>query len=146
MTRRVVRFLAAVLVGYTAAALAATQSVLARVHELGLPVGWGTRLDASMHDLAGMATSLLPLLAIAYLLAFAVAALLTRRWPAATRPLYVLAGAVALVTLHVALKLSFDITPVAQARSYGGLAIQALAGALGGAVFAVTASRPRPVQ
>ncbi len=144
MTRRAVRFLAAVAAGYVAAALAATQSVLARVRELGLPVGWGTRVDASLHDLAGMATSLLPLLAVAYLLAFAAAAVLARRWPAAMRPLYVLAGAVALVTLHVALKLSFDITPVAQARSLGGLAVQALAGALGGAVFAVTASRPGP--
>jgi hypothetical protein len=47
----------------------------------------------------------------------------------------VLAGAVAVVSIHVALNLAFELTPVAVARTNGGLLLQALAGAVGGFTY-----------
>lgn len=142
-------FLLASLVAYVLAATAATQSVLARLGEMGIVVTLGHRIAATGHDLVGMASSFLPLLIVAFLIAFLVTALICR-WVSAWRtPLYVLAGAVAIIAVHAGLKIAFDITPVAAARTTGGLAIQALAGAAGGYVYvlvqALTAT-PQPLQ
>ena len=49
--------------------------------------------------------------------------------------LYLLAGAAALTALHLLLHLVFGLTPVAIARSAGGILVQALAGAAGGWVY-----------
>lgn len=129
-------YLAAVATTYVLAALASTQSVLDNVRELGLPVPPGERLAASLHDLAGMSTSFLPLIALALLAGFVAAGALARRYAGLRWWLYVLAGACAMWVLHAALKLAFDITPVAAARSVAGLVVQAGAGAAGGALFA----------
>ena len=45
------------------------------------------------------------------------------------------AGAAALVCIHVTLNLALGLTPVAIARSPGGLLVQGLAGAAGGYVY-----------
>ena len=47
-----------------------------------------------------------------------------------------LAGAAALLAVHLGLKAAFDITPIAIARTGAGLAVQALCGACGGYLFA----------
>jgi hypothetical protein len=49
--------------------------------------------------------------------------------------LYVVAGAVGMVTIHLTLNLAFGITPIAIARSHGGLMVQAAAGAVGAYVY-----------
>ncbi len=126
---------------YVLAAAAATQSVLDRLGEMGIVVTPAHRVSATWHDLVGMAGSFLPLLAAGLLIAFAVTALLNRLLPGYRRLLFVLAGAAAVVTVHVALKLAFDITPVAATRTPGGLAVQALAGAAGGYVYALADQR-----
>ena len=89
----------------------------------------------TLADLAGMAGMFLPLIAFGFLVAFLVAALLRRwldRWQTV---LYLLAGAAALTALHLLLHLAFGLTPVAIARSAGGILVQALAGAAGGWVY-----------
>jgi len=143
--RRVAAFLLALLVTYVLAATAATQSVLARLGEMGIVVTFDHRMGAIVHDLFGMLSSFLPLLGVGLLIAFLFTARVDRWVPGWRTPLYVLAGAAAVITVHVSLKIAFDITPVAAARSAGGLLIQALAGAVGGYVFAMSgrpASRP----
>ena len=69
---------------------------------------------------------------------FLVTAMLVRRLPGWRRLLFPLAGAVAMVALHLTLKAAFDITPIAAARSGTGLLLQALAGAVGGYVLTLT--------
>ncbi|NNF66315.1 MAG: hypothetical protein HKM98_02285 [Gammaproteobacteria bacterium] len=136
--KRIVVFLLALIVTYVIAAIASTQSVLARLSEMGIVVTLDHRIGAMLHDLVGMATTFLPLLAAGLLIAFLLTALVNR-WVVDLRtPLYVLAGASAVIAVHVCLKLALDITPVAAARSAGGLVIQAFAGAIGGYVFAIT--------
>ena len=46
-----------------------------------------------------------------------------------------LAGFTALVAMHVIMNLTFGITPIAIARSAGGLFVQGLAGAVGGVLY-----------
>jgi hypothetical protein len=135
MVRTLGAFLVAVLATYFTAAAAATQSVMSRLVELGAPVTVGVRVEATWHDLLGMASSYLPIIAVGLLIAFAVAALVVRLLPGWRALGYPLAGAVAVLAVHVILQQLFDITPVAATRTLAGLAVQGLCGALGGWVF-----------
>ena len=73
--------------------------------------------------------------AFALLAAFIVTALLYYLLRRARVVLYVLAGAAAMLTLHLAMNAVFGLTAIAIARSTAGLTLQALAGAAGGFVY-----------
>ncbi|MEM7501326.1 MAG: hypothetical protein AAF417_04760 [Pseudomonadota bacterium] len=136
MIRRIVTFVGAVLATYIVAVVLASNSVVASVIAMGLPVSLGKRIEVIGHDIAGMAASYLPLIAIGFLLAFLVAGLLARMRPGLRIALYVLAGVVAVFCINVSLKMAFDITPIAASRTTIGLSMQAISGAVGGYLFA----------
>jgi len=140
--RRVGAFLSAVLVSYVLAAIAATQSVLARLPEMGVPVTFAQRISVTAHDLTGMASSYLPLIAVALLIAFLVTALVGKYLSVSRTALYMLAGGVAVVCIHLGLEAAFGIAPVAATRTVLGLLVQGLAGAVGGYAFARISSKP----
>jgi len=139
-------YLAAVAIAYALASLTATQAVVSRLAAMGVGVGWSERLDMSLRDLAGLAPLFLPMVAFALLVAFLGAALLCRylacrdlaRWPYAV---YFVAGASALVMIHLTLELAFGLTPIAVARTAGGLALQGLAGGIGACAYRYLAQR-----
>jgi hypothetical protein len=109
---------------------------------MGVHVGLGDRLAMTLQDIGGMAGMFLPMVAFGLLIAFMASALICRYKNHWRLSLYVLAGATALVCIHLALNLAFGITPVAAARSAFGLALQAVAGAAGGLTY-VLLSRTR---
>ena len=76
--RRISAFAAGVLATYIVAVTASTQMILGEVAGLGLPVTFGDRAAATMHDLAGMAMAYLPLIGASLLVALPVAALVLR--------------------------------------------------------------------
>jgi hypothetical protein len=142
---RLVIYLSAVVVAYVLAAGAATQSVVASLVGMGVDVDFAERVSMTLHNLLGMAGMFLPMVAFGLLIAFMAAALVCRYWSRARLPLYLAAGACALLCIHLGLHLAFGITPIAIARSTGGLIVQALAGAAGGGVY-VLLSRSRFAQ
>jgi hypothetical protein len=132
---RLACYLAAVAVGYLLATIIATQSVVHELAGMGVPVGLRDRVAMTLQDIRGMAGMFLPMVAFACLAAFLSAALLMR-WLARWRiTIYVVAGAAALVMIHVTLKLAFGLTPVAVARTAGGLALQGVAGGIAGLAY-----------
>ncbi|MEZ5558690.1 MAG: hypothetical protein R3E86_09140 [Pseudomonadales bacterium] len=135
-------FTAGVLTAYVLAAVAATQAVMARLAEMGIDVTPGDRLRTTLQDLVGMAELFLPIIAVAFLIAFPVAALISRYVPKLRAIGYPLAGGVALLAIHLILHATFGTTPVAAARTAGGLGWQVMAGALGGLVFLRVLPRP----
>ena len=138
MIRKLAAYLLAVIVAYILASITATQSVIARLAELGVEVSFANRLTITLQDIAGMAGMFLPMIAAAFLVAFMVTALLCRWLGRRPVALYVLAGAVALIAIHLTLNLAVGITPVAIARTMAGLLIQGLAGAVGAYLYAYT--------
>lgn len=134
MLRAIGAYVLAVLVGYAFGAVAATQSVMSRLADMGVQVSLGVRLQTTLQDLVGMAGLYLPIIAAAFAVAFPVAALVSRYLPRWRSLGYPLAGGVAILAVHFILNQSFNITPVAAARTTLGLAFQALAGVLGGYV------------
>lgn len=137
MIRRIGAFVASVLVVYLLAAFISTQMTLNIVVALGLPVTVADRAAAAMHDLAGMAPTYVPLVAISLLVAFPVAALVARFVPAPRTLGYALAGAVALLVAHLTMYAVLGMHPLPVTRSVIGLFGQVAAGAVGGLVFAL---------
>ena len=135
-----------VVAAYLLASVTATQSVIIRLEGMGMDVAFGDRIAMTLRDIVGMAGMFLPMVAFALLMAFMTAALLCR-WLSRWRlPLYALAGAVALITIHLVLHLTFGLSPIAIARTAGGLALQGLAGAAGGICYILLTGRQAAVE
>lgn len=135
MLHGVKAYIPAVLSAYLLASMAATQVILAEVASMGVAVPLADRVAATLHDLWGLTSSYLPLIAIAFVLALPVAAGLVRLLPQRRALLYPLAGFVALVALHLIMKAVLGVSGIAAARSLPGLLSQGAAGAVGGWCF-----------
>ncbi len=128
-------YIASVFIAYLLASVAATQVVLSHVSAMGVGVSPADRLFASLHDLLGLASSYLVLIAAAFALAMPVAAGLCRRLPHQRALLYALAGFTAIVALHMIMKAVLGVSGIAATRSLPGLLSQGAAGAVGGLCF-----------
>jgi hypothetical protein len=125
----------AVLVAYFLAVIFATQFVAASLIGMGIEVSLAQRLEMSFKDVIGMTGMFLPLVAVGFLIALGAAGILSRRNPLKRTFLFTLAGALAMIAIHLGLKFAFDINLVAVARTLIGLFTQAIAGAVGGYCF-----------
>ena len=133
----VIAFVVAVIVAYVLAVLMYTQLNLANVVEMGLEVTLADRAAAAVHDLAGMLPLYVPIIAVAFLIAFGITRLVLM-WVPQLRTLgYVLAGFAAIYTVDFALGalLTSGTHPLAVTRTTVGLLSQCVAGAIGGYVF-----------
>ena len=142
MLRVLAAYVAAVLVTYAGAVIAHSQSVVANLHRMGVDESFGDRVGHTLHDLAGMTGLFLPIIAAALAVAFPVARLVMRLLPRWQPVGYAIAGGVALLGVHVILEQTFEVTPIAGARTTLGLTLQALSGVLGGWVFRLCLGRP----
>lgn len=141
MLRGIIAFFPAVIGAYLLGSVLATQVILAKVSSLGLPVTLRDRLHATGHDVLGMATSYLPLMLIAFLVAIPVAVYLGRLLPKREALLFTLAGVVAVIALHLTMKAVLGLNGVAAVREWHGLVLQGVAGGLGGYLFFVFTGR-----
>lgn len=141
LVRLFIAYLAATLTAYVLAAVASAQFVLAGLRGLDVTVTLTDRLSMTAHDIAHMAATYLPLIGIAFLVAFLLAGLVIRFLPSLRTPGFVLAGAFAIWCMLFLMSLLFGLVPVAGARTGLGMLFQALAGAAGGYVFARISAR-----
>lgn len=126
----------AALIAYLIGGVASTQFVLA-AHEASAPVRFtlSQRLQMTGEDLLGM-NAYAVIIAIGFLIAFPVAALLKRVLPMLAGVAYPLAGAAAIGVMFWLMNTLLGLMPISGARSDLGLAAQILAGGVGGYVFA----------
>jgi hypothetical protein len=131
-----------ILLAYVAGSVLGTQVVLNNVASMGLEVTLAMRWSSSLSDVAGLAGTLLPLMAIALLPGWLILDWLGRRpTMSVASGWYVLAGAAGIAILHPALNWAFGVDVFAPARTLPGLLGQAVAGGLGG--LTVVLSRRR---
>ncbi|MEM9741408.1 MAG: hypothetical protein AAF918_01865 [Pseudomonadota bacterium] len=151
--RRFVAFAVAVALTLALASAAATQGALAALAplEVSAPVSFALRLETTLSDFLGLlAVGTVPVaVTVALALGWSIAGLVLWRLPStraeALRGLgYILAGALAMMAMHVLLRLAFDgIVPMAATRTTLGLLLQGVAGAIGGGIFAYLTRAPR---
>ena len=134
---RVLAFVGAVLSTYLLAAVIYSQLNLANLTEMGVEVSGAMRAQTAWHDLLGMATLYLPIIGVAFLIAFAFTRLVLKWLPQPRTLGYILAGFVAIFTVNEALvAFGSGVHPLAVTRTFTGLMSQCVAGAIGGWVFA----------
>ena len=140
--RTVISLTFGILLAYVAGSVLGTQVVLNNVGAMGLEVTLAMRWSSSLSDVAGLAGTLLPLMAIALLPGWLILNWLGRRSTLRVAAAwYIVAGAVGIAALHPALNWAFGVDVFAPARTVPGLLGQAVAGGLGG--LAVVFSRRR---
>lgn len=143
LARTLLAFIAAVLLTYLVGCIAATQGALASLPAIAQPIAADVRLATTAADLLGMLPAYAPLIAAALVAGFVVAAFIVRRLPSLRTLGYILAGGIGIIAMHLIMRNTFDgIVPVAATRDTLGLALQGLAGALGGWLFARLSARP----
>ena len=135
MTRLLTAYLCAVLSTYSMAAVLLSQFNLARISELGYTIALGQRWNTSVQDLISMLAGYLPLISLVLLIAFVFTSLLLLRFINRSAVVFILAGFVAILTIHLMINSIFGITAFAPTRSLFGLLAQGCAGGLGGYVF-----------
>ena len=136
IVRILVSWLIAVIVTTAGISVIHSLRIQSGLAELGVELPLGLRLSTIGRDFIGLAPALGAVVAIALAIGFVVAALLRPRLPSLAWIAYPLAGGVAIVVALVAMKYSFDITPIAGARGALGLPLFGLVGAVGGWIFA----------
>lgn len=139
--RQVVRAAAAVAVAAALGTLASTHFVLQELAGLGAQIGFGERALAHWHDMQGMAPLFAGIVGAGFLVAFPVASVMLRWLPSWRAAAYPLAGAAAMVVALLLMQWVLGVMPIAGARGALGLLAQAVAGALGGFVFAALGAR-----
>ncbi|MCC5994982.1 MAG: hypothetical protein JJU18_01260 [Oceanicaulis sp.] len=111
--------------------------VLAGLAKAGAPITPGDAAGMMLADLAGLAPLYGALIAIAFVIAFAAAALVVRL---TALPRALVFGAAGLTAMAVMLALMepvfFGVQPIAGARSLAGQAVQAFLGLAAGLIFA----------
>lgn len=136
VVRRILAFIAAILVTEVTIALVNAHSVMGRLAELGVEIPLGRRLATYGEDVLGLAGTFVPVLALGFGIAFTVA-WATERWllPGWRRIGYPLAGLVCMAVVLWGLGQIFLTHPVPATRSLGGYLAILACGAAGGAVF-----------
>lgn len=143
MVRIIGGYAVAVLVTYVFGAIFISQGNIASVINMGFDVTIGQRLEAMLHDVSNMTDIYLPVVAVSFVLALSVAAIIIHFVPDLRLIGYTLAGFAALIAVHVLVKTVFGISGIAPTRTMVGLLAQGLAGALGGYMFhLVSAKKP----
>ena len=132
-----VAWLAAVLVTASLGSVVQTQLNIARIVELGQGVDPVERLATTGQDLLGFAPLWAIIVAAGLLVALLVASGLSRRWPDLSLPLHALAGFAAPLVALLLMEVMMPVTVIAAARSWLGVVLMSLPGALGGWLYIV---------
>lgn len=142
MTFSRVRFLNGLLallaaIAATAAVGSVVQSQLSlnALSALGVAISASMRWQTTLADWLGFAPTWAAIVGGGFVVAFPVAAGLSRWRPRLRLLWFVLAGAIAILTALVAMRLSLGLTAVAAARSALGMGLLVASGAMGGWVF-----------
>lgn len=137
-------WLSATAVAAVTGSVVQTQFNLGAIAALGAPVPWDERLATTLHDLAGFAPLYAAIVGAGFLVAFVLAALLVRAWPARRTLLYALSGIASVVTAIVLMNALLPVVGIGATRWASGIAALGAAGGLGGWTFAVLTLRRHP--
>lgn len=129
-------WLAAVIVGTVFASVISTQRVIGALNDAGTSIELGDRFSMTGYDLIHFGTLYGLFILLAFLVAFLVGGILFRMTGFGRGVIYEVAGAVAmLVMLLLMQSVFFGVPIVGGARDGFGLALQMLAGGVGGYAF-----------
>lgn len=133
--RVVSAYAVAALVTYVLASVAATQWILGSLAQMGYEVSASQRLITTAQDLLGTLPSYGLIIAVAMAIGLSVASGVAKFLPTLRGFGLVVAGVLALAGVHLIMQQVLHVSPIAAARTMGGLLAQALAGGIGGYLY-----------
>ncbi len=128
-------YLVSWIITYLLASIFHTQRVLHELAELDVVISLADRVSTTLDDIIGLLPKYGSAIALALFIAQLVAVIITRR-RAHVAPWTCLAGAIAMLVMLLAMQPIMNVTLIAGAREVTGIALQCLAGAIGGLLFA----------
>ena len=134
--KTIVIFVAAVVFAATLTSIVSTQLVLADIQSFGLAVSLGDRLQATLHDLLGLALPLVMLIGLSFLVAFFVARNAIRMIGGNKMIWYMAAGFTSVPAGIFLIKYFMGGTLLASARTSLGMLLVACCCMSGGWLFA----------
>ena len=135
-------FLTAVAAMALLGSIASTQFVLAGLSAVGADIGLSDRVSMTAFDIAGFAPAYGAIVALGFVIAFPAATLASRLVALPRALVFAVAGAACLgLTLFLMEQVFFGLPVIAGARSIAGVAVQVVAGALCGWLFAAMTRR-----
>ena len=136
IVRLLLHFFIAAVVCACVAIFLHTQMVLAALTQIDISVSIADRFYMSIQDILGLLPAYGTIILVGLAIAFSIAKLWRKFLPTTPMLLYPLAGSLALLVILMSMQPILNITLLAGARTGAGLALQVLAGALGGFLFA----------
>jgi len=146
--RIIASFIAATVIGAILVTAAQTQVNLQSLIAIGAEISFGVRLDATLRDLSAVGPIMGGVLGLGFLIAFATTGMIVRHAASLRLLGYTVAGAAAVIAALYAIQWLFAwrldsiITPFAATRSFAGLAVMALGGAIAGLAYAQMLGQP----
>lgn len=135
------RFVPCWVATYCLASILHSQMVLAKLVQINVAIPISDWLRMTAYDLWGLLPAYGSAIAVAMLIAMLVASWLAQHQSRAfSATLFMMAGALAMLVMLLAMQPIMQITLIAGARSASGLALQCLAGLVGGLVFGLMGS------
>lgn len=133
----VVSWLAAVITTGVLGVVLQTQNVISRLDGIGADINLGERLSMTAYDVIHLGGLYGIFIALALIIAFLAGGGVYRIAKFGRPVVYIVAGAIAMVVMLFAMqKVFFGVPLIAGARSGFGIAMQMLAGGMGGYMFA----------
>lgn len=127
-------WLIAAIISSVAVSLVSSQQVIQALIEVGANVDLQPRFAMTLTDL-GMLQTLLPVMAACFLVGFTVAALSQSLLGGQRAAWYIAAGASSIVCALLLMSWFLNLMPIAGARTFSGMLLIGLCGALGGLIF-----------
>ena len=135
--KRIGSWLAAVIIAVILGVTLQTQNIIARLGNLGADIGLSERLSMTVYDIIHLGSLYGIFIAIALGVAFLASGFLFRFTKFGRSIIYPVAGGLAILVMLLLMKRAFfDVHIIAGARDSFGIALQILAGATGGWIFA----------
>ena len=135
MLTKILAYMFGVLTTYLIAVPLVSLFNIASIVDLGYPVSFADRIGNVAHDIAGMVSLYLPIIAVALLIGWLFTGLLLTRFVGRSAVIYALAGFTALVAVHMIMYALLGMSGIAPTRTLAGLMAQGVAGGVGGWVF-----------
>lgn len=143
LARYSIGFILAVLVAEVLGAAFQVQgNIRQQFAPLGIEVPLAEQLAWTWRDIKGLLPTYGQLLAIGFFIAFIVAAFVARLMPRLRTVVFMVSGALAVLTIFVLAKpVFFGVSPIFGARDALGMGLQGVAGAVAGWIFALVTRR-----
>ncbi len=133
----VVSWLAAVITTTVLGVILQTQNIITRLEGVGADISVGERLSMTAYDVMRLGSLYGIFIALALIIAFLAGGLVFRFAKFGRPIIYVVAGAIAMLVMLFSMReVFFGVPLIGGARSGFGIAMQMLAGGVGGYVFA----------